>query len=498
MSMYVPVLITTAVTAVTESAAKSGGFITSDGGYPVTARGVCWSTTPGPTVSDSLTTDGTGAGSFESAITGLSESTTYYVRAYATNSAGTGYGDEVSFTTTDFSMYVPVLTTADVTDTTATTAKSGGNVTSDGGYPVTARGVCWSASSAPTTADSHTTDGTGTGSFESAITGLSETTKYYVRAYATNSAGTGYGDEVSFTTSAMSMCLPVLSTARVTQITATSARSGGNITFDGGYPVTARGVCWSTSSGPTTADSHTADGTGTGGFSSNLSVLSESTTYYARAYATNIAGTGYGNEISFSTPQAGSGLDTVIIGTQVWMLKNLDVDKYRNGDPIPQVTDSAQWENLTTGAWCYYNNNPAVGPVHGKLYNWYAVNDPRGLAPAGWHVPTHAELALLTTYLGGELVAGGKLKEAGTSHWLSPNTGADNSSGFTAIPGGMRCTGFSGMSQYPYGGCVGNFWSSTHYSAEWAWASKLTCLQASFLSGDLMKKCGFSVRCVRD
>lgn len=128
----------------------------------------------------------------------------------------------------------------------------------------------------------------------------------------------------------------------------------------------------------------------------------------------------------------------VTIGTQTWTSCNLNVDTYRNGDPIPQVTDATTWENLTTGAWCYYNNSSANGTVYGKLYNKYAVDDPRGLAPLGYHIPTDTEWNTLITYLGGTSVAGGKMKETGTLHWQSPNTGATNISGFTALGSGFR------------------------------------------------------------
>ena len=128
----------------------------------------------------------------------------------------------------------------------------------------------------------------------------------------------------------------------------------------------------------------------------------------------------------------------VTIGTQIWTSCNLNVDTYRNGDPIPQVTDATTWANLTTGAWCYYNNSSANGTVYGKLYNKYAVDDPRGLAPLGYHIPTDTEWNTLITYLGGTSVAGGKMKEAGTLHWQSPNTGATNISGFTGLGSGFR------------------------------------------------------------
>ena len=153
---------------------------------------------------------------------------------------------------------------------------------------------------------------------------------------------------------------------------------------------------------------------------------------------------------------------------QDWMVKNLDVSTYRNGDQIPEVTDPSAWAGLTTGAWCYYNNDPANGTVYGKLYNWYAVNDSRGLAPAGWHVPTDAEWTTLSDCLGGEAVAGGAMKETGTTHWLL-NTDATNSSGFTGLPGGLRFSdgAFIDVS------FDGFLWSSSEFSTDGAWARYL-------------------------
>jgi uncharacterized protein (TIGR02145 family) len=136
------------------------------------------------------------------------------------------------------------------------------------------------------------------------------------------------------------------------------------------------------------------------------------------------------------TPSTAVSLPTVVIGTQQWTDKNLDVLTYRNGDLIPQVKDSTAWAALTTGAWCYFNNDPSgYGAIYGKIYNWYAVNDPRGLAPLGWHIATSDEFETLRNALGGSAVAGGKLKTAGTGRWISPNTGATNESGFSALPG---------------------------------------------------------------
>ena len=197
-----PTVTTTAASNVTETSATCGGTVTADGGANVIVRGVCYSTSPATTTADNHTTDGSGTGSFTSSLTGLTANTTYYVRAYATNSVGTAYGNEMSFTTT-IAAQLPTVTTTAASNVTETSATCGGTVTSDGGANVIVRGVCYSTSPAPTTADNHTTDGSGTGSFTSSLTGLTANTTYYVRAYATNNVGTAYGNEVSFTTTAI-------------------------------------------------------------------------------------------------------------------------------------------------------------------------------------------------------------------------------------------------------------------------------------------------------
>jgi plastocyanin len=197
-SVSLPVLTTGNATGIIQTSAISGGNITSDGGASITSRGICWSTSNNPTVSDNIITEGSGTGSFTGNLTNLSPNTLYYVRAFATNSAGTSYGNQIMFTTEQTS--VATLTTDIVSLITSTTAFSGGNITSDGGETVTVRGVCWSTSQNPTISDSKTADGTGAGIFTSSLMGLSTSTAYYLRAYATNNIGTAYGNQVNFTT----------------------------------------------------------------------------------------------------------------------------------------------------------------------------------------------------------------------------------------------------------------------------------------------------------
>jgi uncharacterized protein (TIGR02145 family) len=189
-------------------------------------------------------------------------------------------------------------------------------------------------------------------------------------------------------------------------------------------------------------------------------------------------------------------LPTIQIGTQKWMSMNLDVSFYRNGDPIPMVTDPAIWVGLTTGAWCYYDNAPFPdGDRFGKLYNWYAVNDPRGLAPQGWHIPSDAEWTLLSTTLGGDLVAGGKMKLAGSgNYWLAPNMDGTNYSGFGARGGGNRYNASAFDSHY----YTGYWWSATEFNAPYAWCRNLVYSNGILYKSYYSKQFGMSVRCVRD
>ena len=198
-----------------------------------------------------------------------------------------------------------------------------------------------------------------------------------------------------------------------------------------------------------------------------------------------------GNAFVFKV-KVGEEFKSVKIGNQVWMAENLNLDHYRNGDPIPEVKDAEKWSQLNSGAWCYYNNDIANGKVYGKLYNWYAVNDERGLCPNGWHVPSDDELIVLENYLGGDEVAGGKMKSS--TGWNAPNTGATNSSGFTGLPGGYRS--YDGT--YYGVGANGIWWSSTEGDSTSAWYRKLSYSLSDVYRNYTSKQNGFSVRCVRD
>ena len=448
-----PIVTTADVTDITQTTAVSGGNVTDDGGASVTARGVCWSTSQNPTISDNHTSDGNGTGSFTSNLTNLTANTTYYVRAYATNENGTSYGEQKSFTTLQ-NIELPTVTTADVTDITQTTAVSGGNVTDDGGAAVTARGVCWSKDPNPTIDNSFISNGNGTGSFTIEISGLTSATTYYVRAYATNSEGTSYGEQKMFTT-LQYIQLPTVTTTIVTNVTSTGATSGGNVTDDGGAAVTARGVCWSTSPDPTINDNKTTDGNGTGAFTSQLTNLTHSTTYYIRAYATNSEGTSYGEQRYFSTLSDGmiNGHQYVDLGLSSglkWATCNVGADSPED------YGNYYAWGETETKAEYTQDNSVTFGQQLNDISGNAQYDAATANWGGSWRTPTKDEIR--------ELIY--------NCNW-TPETqnGVDgfkvtgNNGNYIFIPAsGYR----DGSSLYIYGECY--YWSSTprQYGVEFA------------------------------
>ncbi|MHC1773958.1 MAG: FISUMP domain-containing protein [Lentimicrobium sp.] len=298
--------------------------------------------------------------------------------------------------------------------------------------------------------------------------------------------------------------LPVLTTDSVNNITVYSAVCHGSVLDQGSSQLTARGVCWDTSTEPTLSDSYTVQGGGPGLFENNITGLIPNTLYYIRTYASNNEGTSYGNEVSFfsSVHSPGEGVtdidnnsySTVIIGFQEWMAENLNVTRYRNGDSIPNVTDNAAWSNFSTGAFCWYNNDEAVySIIYGGLYNWHAVTDTRGLCPEGWHVPTDTEWTeLITNYLGGAYIASSKLRS--TSGW-NINGNGNNISGFNGLPAGVRY--YHPSLSFSLIGEAAGFWSSTEKNIGTAYYRYLPTYDYIGWHSN-WKNNGYSVRCLKD
>jgi uncharacterized protein (TIGR02145 family) len=613
-----PVLVLDTVYSTFPTGTATVRFTTSGSG--IYERGICWGTSPSPTIAQNKSIAGTGGFGFTHNFGGLTGGILYYVRAYARNSSGTVYSNERSFTHATWGRCPGTPTVTDIdgnvyntvqigtqcwtqsnltvskyrngdnipnitdgtqwsqTNTNSTGAWCNYNNDANNGttygklynwYAVNdSRGLCPTGWHVPTDSEwnvmakyldpnadtavlgslyvnggalfSNTGwNGTNTSGFtgmpggsindggvfntaglqgwfwsSSSASPNMSWLRIMVGSYWSVTRGYhGYRFGLSVrcvknTTSSGIALIPTVTTDSATGITSSSATLGGNVTLDGGSTVTSRGVAYGLTLNPTTSGTITTDGSGVGSFVSAVTGLTASTTYYVRAYATNGVGTAYGNEISFSTNSSngfsscggvtdvdGNSYQTVQIGTQCWTQSNLTVSKYRNGDNIPNITDNTQWSQTntySTGAWCNYNNDASNGTTYGKLYNWYAVNDSRGLCPTGWHVPTDAEWLTLENHLGGSSVAGGAMKS--TTGWNAPNTGATNSSGFTALPGGNR---------FHYGvftsvGSNGFWWSSSVAGSGLAWSRWLFSSNATVSREFLELQYGYSVRCVRD
>ena len=297
-------------------------------------------------------------------------------------------------------------------------------------------------------------------------------------------------------------CLPVVTTMPISIILAAGATTGGNITSNGGETITVRGVCWGTSPGPTIAGNRTTDGSGLGSYISNMSGMAASTIYYVRGYATISSGTYYGNELSFSTTGSscpglanlnygGVTYNTIQIGTQCWLKENLNI-----GNRIDLTAN--QTNNSVIEKYCY-NDLESNCDVYGGLYQWdeimqYSTSQgAQGICPTDWHIATDAEYTILTSFLGGESVAAGKMDEAGNSHWLNNNPGRINSSLFTAIPGGVR--GLDGYNWYL--GYDAIFWSSTQSDVPNAWRRDLGG-GVQVTRNSVTKLTGNSVRCIKN
>jgi hypothetical protein len=301
-----PTVVTTPLQSVKADEAILGGEVQTDGRLSVTARGICYGTEPYPAIEGLHTTEGSGLGAFTSTLKNLEFNTIYYARAYATNKMGTAYGNQVKFTTEEG---VAIVVTDSVIRITAHSAKCKGHVESDGGFPVTKRGTCWSKRPDPTVDDDCTDDGSGKGEFTSTMNNLVENTTYYVRTYATNSTKTTYGEQIIITTLDG---LAVVQTDSITAVTATGFTAYGTVVSDCDIPVTARGFCYSTSQYPTLEDNVITIGKGLGSFQGNIRNLQIGTTYYVRAYATNETGTTYSRQMEISTQ---NGLPVVVTHT---------------------------------------------------------------------------------------------------------------------------------------------------------------------------------------
>lgn len=609
----IPTITTTSITSLKSKSLISGGNVTDNGGESVTEYGICWSTNTAPTIANNKLSIGNGSGSYKGTITGLTPATTYYIRAYATNSIGTAYGNEISTTTlltdpvvdADGNIYNSItigdqtwLTenlrttkyrngdligttpypTSDITyestpkyqwayegtESNVTTygrmytwyvvsdsrniAPIGWHIASDqewttlknyliaNGYnydkTLTDNKISQAVSSKTLWAASSVIGSPGYNLSSNNSSGLSivpsgsraNDNLFYHLGIISNiwtsseaSTSNGYVANSSYNSTPVNSisinkrcgfgvrCIknttPIITTASATSINSNDVTLGGSVTSSGGETVTESGVCWNTTGNPTINNSKKSISAGVTTFSSTISGLSASTTYYIRAYATNSLGTAYGEQITITTQAPtvsdidGNVYHTVVIGTQTWMVENLKTTKYNDGNTISYSGTDLDWISTSTAAYGYPNGSSVNKVTYGLLYNWYAANSSK-IAPTGWHVPTKTEIETLVAYLGGNSAAGGSLKETGTSHWIYGNTGASNTSGFTAIPAGYITGDTGSLQKFGYNSV---FWSTTPgtiidtaYRILLDYASTTTSINAD------SKISGYSIRCIKD
>jgi uncharacterized protein (TIGR02145 family) len=603
---------------IANTTATSGGNITNNGGTSVTQRGVVWSTSPNPTTANNQSNDGSGTGNYTSNLTGLTPNTTYYVRAYAINSAGTSYGNELNFTTTGGLGSIASLNCNSATNNgtlIAGTAASGvsssvpytgGNGGTYNSQTVNSTGVTGltatltagnfvNGSGSLTYTITGTPSTSGTASFALNIGGqncsLSRTVNSGSIAILNCNSATNTGTLTAGTAaSGVSSSVPytggnggtynsqTVNSTGVTGLTATLTagnfvNGSGSLTYTiTGTPSTsgtasfalniggqncslsrtvnsgsidilncnsatnngtllagtaASGVSSSvpyTGGNGGTYNGQTVNSTGVTGLTATLTAGnfvngSGSLTYTitgtpiasgTASFALNIGGQNciLNRTVGSIVSNPGSGVtfngytySSIVLGNgQEWMAENLRTTVYANGDPIPNVTNVPQWDNLTTGAWAHYNNDSQYESPYGKIYNWYTVADPRNVCPTGWHVPSDAEWSTFINYLdpnadGGDnanTTAGGKMKSTGTQYWLSPNTDATNESDFSGLPGGILGGTFSQLGYFGY------WWCSTSYSSLNAYFRSLSYSVGNIGRGNIGKKYGFSVRCLKD
>ena len=481
---------TTAVTSITGTSASSGGNVTSDGGATITARGVCWSTTTSPTTASSKTTDSGTTGAYASSITGLTTATLYYVRAYATNSVGTAYGAQVSFTT----LVTPTATSVAADNITTTGATLHGTVNDNGSTTAvtfkygTDAGL---ASGTTTTAASPASVATGTGStsVSLAISSLIAGTTYYYQVIGVNGGGTTNCTILNFTT----FKLPTVTTQAVTSISSTTATGNGNVTNLGVSAITQHGVVWKTSTGPTISDFHTTDGAvgATGAFTSSMTGLSAST-LYVRAYATNSAGTVYGNEVSFSPIPVVTNTTT----GKIWMDRNLGASQVATSSTdAAAYGDLYQWGRGTDGHQLRTSVTTSTlssldAPGHANFITniagtydwrspqndnlWQGVNGVNNPCPSGFRIPTSAEL------------------ETERLTWASNNDAGAFGSPLLFSVAGYRFSSDGSLSNV---GSYGYYWSSTVNGTN---SSFLNFYSGHARMTSSYRAYGFSVRCIKD
>ena len=512
LSPIIPTVNTFAISDINYDSAKGGGNVINDGGNDVINRGVCWSTNHNPTTINNHTNDGNGTGSYNSVLTNLISDTTYYVRAFATNSVGTGYGNEIKFSTS--ALVIPEYVSSVVENATPSIIEITYSLSLANIVPATSAFTV-TVNSVNRTISGVSISGTMVQlTLSSAIVyGLIVTVAYMKPA--TNPLQTASGGQAASITAQnvtnnVDPAIPVYISSVVENTTPTILEMIFSLPLSQIVP--------DASAFTVTVNSVNRTVIGVNIDNGNVELILSSKIVYGDivtvAYtkpATNPLQTTEGGQsesitaqfvINKTHPLTVTDFDNniyhiILIGSQLWTKENLKVTKYNNGDLIGTTTPSnlnIYGESTPKYEWAFDGNENYV-PTYGRLYTWYVVMDNRKLCPSGWHVPSNEEWQNLSNYLGGEEVAGGKLKETGFTHWISPNKDATNESGFTALPGGMR----SADGWYSHLGETGAWWSSSEFTDEvgssWAIFNGSGGLSGW---GNTEKSWGLSIRCTND
>lgn len=487
-----PELSTTEISEITAESAVSGGNITSDGGADIIARGVCWSENENPTLSDHVTRDGNGSGSFTSEISGIKPAVKYYIRAYATNSVGTQYGQSLSFLSLGA---VPQLFNASASYITLSGATLYGEV-NPGDLPTSVKfeyGLTdsYGSSAAPSPYPFNGNQPTGC---SVQLTNLTPCTLYHFRIISENELGVFYTGDNTFQTLGSKPSLTTVTKSLKTNSATITVKVNDNllpVSFALEYGTTeSLGNSLIPSESPLNLSSPTDVLT-------NLTGLTPGTKYFFRVKLTNQVGDTYSSVDSFTTYNVmdvdNNGYYSTVIGTQVWLTSNLKATHFNNGDQITNAIDN--WSSQTTPAYCYYNNLAYYVP-EGSLYNFYAAVDPRKVCPSGWHVPSSEEFTTLINYVGGISTAGPALRHTDSNYWYYNITVSTNITGFSATGSGIRMP-------------AGEFWGWRHAGIFWTTSSHISDPEAKYgfiIYGDRANvelslyeaKTGFNIRCLKD
>ena len=390
---------------------------------------------------------------------------------------------------------IPTLYTVAIFNQETQNLTSGGEIISDGGAAIIAKGICWNLTGNPTIDDSKTIDGAGNASYTSEISGLALSKTYFLRAYAINSEGVGYGQTIKIITS--NPKLASINTIEGKDIELNSITIKAEVLDNGNTEILEKGICWNTSELPTTNNKKIAIISIENNFEAIIPNLEINTTYYFRSYVINSVGISYGNQLSYKTKNTvedveGNSYKVVKIGNQIWMAENLKTTKYNDGVSLKFTNSGIGWISQTEGAYCWTYDDPSTKNTYGAYYNFYAVKTGK-LAPKGWRVPTQADLEQLQNHLGGPSVSGGKLKST-DSRWEFPNIGATNESGFNALPASYRSK-VNGSN--PYVGQYSLFWSSTQ-GTNGAGRFMLYYYDATSNFDFDSEIYGFNVRCIKE